>query len=289
MGNVPFFPSFRSDGVGSLQAGGLQQALLPEAAAGVKIQEERRDTGHPTHGRVTDTRPSLGVPPQPPSCPCRGGSQLGAGSASQIPSRARKCFLMFNLHFTPCSTWTGVASQPVLSSHTRGVPAAPAGWGVVPCLTHTPSGGSPSRESAFPPHWAQRAEAGLAGPPWDGSLGWAIPFLMAPLWAGSATSALTPLMQHQSYIVTPLDAQDSCGINPMGIWLSGKCVLGMGTSRVRGVQPLLGAEEQLCLFSICCGEQQEKYFFLLLFILFFRGFVCSSPARIHHVNILLCL
>lgn len=210
MRNVPFFPSFRSDGVGALHTGGLQQALLPGAAAGIKIQEECRDTGHSGHGSVTDTQPSLGVPPTP-LLSHRGGSQLGAGSASQIPSRAGKCFLMFNLRFTPCSTWTGaaVASQPVLSPHTRGVPAPlllqlAGGWSLA-SLT-PPQGGLLPGDQLFHPigHRGSRGWTCRTGITLGGLLGVGNPFPrgLSPPRAGSAASAPKPLMQHQSHTVT---------------------------------------------------------------------------------------
>lgn len=157
--------------------------------------------------------------------------------------------------------------------------------------SHPLRGVSFQRISLSTPPGTERAEVGPAGlaSPWEGSLGWATPFLMACPLSGLAVPLQlpNPSCSIRATLSPFLDSQDSRGINPMGIWLPGQRVLGTATSRGWGAWPLLGAEEQLCLFSICCEEQQGKFF--LLFILFFRGFVCSSPARIRHVNILLCL
>lgn len=213
-----------------------------------------------------------------PCCPHRGGSQLGAGSASQIPSRARKCFLMCNLRFTPCSTWTGPWWPHSLSCpHTAALSpqcsrssAAPAGRGMVPCLTPIPSGGSPSREPAHPPHLPHQQDwHHLVMAPWGGKslLSWPAQGWQCHLSSHTPHAASEPRCH-------PLDVQDCCGINPRGIWLPGQGVLGWG------VWLLLRAEEQLCLFSICCREQQGDFFFFLLFYFFEALCVLHQPESV---------
>lgn len=167
-----------------------------------------------------------------------------------------------------------VASQPVLSPHTHSV-STPLllqlgrGW---PLVSLTPPQGSllPGDQLIHPiGHRVSRGWTGRTGTTlgWHLLLGMGNPFSHGPSLGWQChLSSHTP----QSPAVTPLDAQDSCGINHMGIWLPGQCVLGMGTDRGWDVQPLLRAEEQLCLFSICCREQQEKYFFFCYSFYFFE-------------------
>lgn len=118
---------------------------------------------------------------------------------------------MFNLCFTPCSTWTGaaVASQPVLSPHTRGVPAPlllqlAGGWSLA-SLT-PPQGGLLPGDQLFHPtgHRGSRGWTCRTGITLGGLLGVGNPFPcgLSPPRAGSAASAPKPLMQHQSHTVT---------------------------------------------------------------------------------------
>lgn len=81
-GKCSFFPQFQVRWGGALSSGGLQQAGLPKAAAGIEIQEERRDTGQASCGSVTDTQPSLGSPAAPLLSPQRG---LPAGGWLCLP------------------------------------------------------------------------------------------------------------------------------------------------------------------------------------------------------------
>lgn len=118
---------------------------------------------------------------------------------------------MFNLRFTRCSTWTGaaVASQPVLSPHTRGVPAPlllqlAGGWSLA-SLTPPQGGLLPGDQLIHPTgHRGSRGWTCRTGTTLGGLLGVGNPFPrgLSPLQAGSATSAPKPLMQHQSHTVT---------------------------------------------------------------------------------------
>lgn len=157
-------------------------------------------------------------------------------------------------------------------AHSLSCPHTPAGLGMLPLLTHTPSGGSSCRGSVYPPH---PAEVGLQD--WH-HLGMAPrvgnPFSHSPSLSGSATSAPIPLMQHQSHAVTPLDAQDSCGINPVGIWLPGQHVLGTGTSRA-GVCGCCSGQKSSCVyFPSAAGNNRGKFFFFFFVIHFIFSRLC---------------
>lgn len=197
-----------------------------------------------------------------PCCPHRGGSQLGAGSASQIPSRARKCFLMCNLRFTPCSTWTGPWWPHSLSCpHTAALSprCSRSSWERDGPLPHSHplrgfsfQGISSSTPSATP--------AGLA-PPQHGSWGWAIPSLMA-----CSGLAVPPQLPHPSCSIRVTLSPPGC---PGLLWdqSQGHLAAWAGCPGLGCVAAAQGRGAAVFIFHLLQGTTGGFFFFFV--ILFF--------------------
>lgn len=166
----------------------------------------------------------------------------------------------------------GLAACPV-PTHPRcpRSSAAPAGRGMVPCLTHTPSGGSPSRESAYPPHRAQREQRldlqdwhHLGRAPWGGQplSSWPVP---PPGWQCHLSSqtphAASEPHCHPSWILRiPVGSipwvfgclsSVSWAWGPAGAWVHGHC---------------LGQRSSCVYFPSAAGNNRGIFFFVIHFI-----------------------